>query len=286
MANRLTDSTTSQPKYGDLSGSTAGEAQIRTVHLADPGFWVDLRNKFIEVRDESPEPEPPLRTLNEAFYRNDMRGQLALAARLLPVGQMPNDCHAVRSEGEHWKLYGPLDGRKQTIVQRQVRVLAVQAAAGIGFTGVAAQTLDYWLEFLRDSPDYSDEDSILRNVCSASANYCRVLETLVIERTMHNREITPKKEASTDSHKARPSIKATSRYAAIDAKLKDISESKPRSHQDVFRRLDGERVANAEPFRSARGWFAGFKKDPEAARAWLSKRWSLLGLPSFPRGPK
>jgi hypothetical protein len=79
-----------------------------------------------------------------------------------------------------------------------------------------------------------------------------------------------------------------SRYEAIDSALKQSAEARPRSHEEVFRHLDerNKHLPNAEPFRSARGWLAGFQKNPARARVWLSKRWSLLKLPGFTSGPK
>ncbi len=85
----------------------------------------------------------------------------------------------------------------------------------------------------------------------------------------------------------RPPGRRHPKYEGIDEHLRSVAEAYPRSHQEVFRMLEG-RVGfpNAEPFRSARSWYAGFQADPVAARAWLAKRWSHLKLPPFPRGPK
>jgi hypothetical protein len=82
------------------------------------------------------------------------------------------------------------------------------------------------------------------------------------------------------------------RYKVIDSALQEIAESRPRDQAEVFHELEKRRVPipGAEPFQSARGWIAGFQKRGEraraAARAWLSKRWTELGLPPLPRGPK
>jgi hypothetical protein len=77
------------------------------------------------------------------------------------------------------------------------------------------------------------------------------------------------------------------KYASIDDNLRKIAQSHPSSHKAVFQLLEGRaRIPNAEPFRSAQGWCAGFAKNPVAARAWLSKQWARLKLPPFPRGPK
>jgi hypothetical protein len=76
-------------------------------------------------------------------------------------------------------------------------------------------------------------------------------------------------------------------YEQIDEALRQVAESRPKSHEEALRLLDHRtRLPNAEPFVSAKGWIAGFNKDPRAARAWLSKQWSRLNLPPFPRGPK
>jgi|ERR1017187_2918278 hypothetical protein len=78
------------------------------------------------------------------------------------------------------------------------------------------------------------------------------------------------------------------RYLAIDGMLIDITKAKPLDHKEVFELLDsrGIRIPPAEPFKSARGWIAGFQKDPPRAHAWLSKRWRGLDLPRFLSGPK
>jgi hypothetical protein len=70
--------------------------------------------------------------------------------------------------------------------------------------------------------------------------------------------------------------------------LRQIADAHPRSHEEVFQQLEDRRarLPDARPFSAARGWMAGFRKDPTRARSWLSKRWSALGLSPFPRGPK
>lgn len=82
--------------------------------------------------------------------------------------------------------------------------------------------------------------------------------------------------------------KRNSRYEDIDGMLRQIASAQPKDHKEVFTTLDERsiRIPNADPFRSARGWVAGFKKNRPLAQAWLSKRWSDLNLPQFPRGPK
>jgi hypothetical protein len=77
------------------------------------------------------------------------------------------------------------------------------------------------------------------------------------------------------------------RYEAIDKELIAISAALPKSHEEVFRSLEGRiKIPNAEPFKSAGGWVSGFQQNPSKARSWLSKVWSRLNLAPFPRGPK
>jgi hypothetical protein len=110
---------------------------------------------------------------------------------------------------------------------------------------------------------------------------------VTLEESVVTQRVAPRVDTHQSPLRRRGPVKQTERYAAIDNKLKEIALSLPGSHEDVFRLLDG-RVAHAqaEPFKTARGWHAGFKKDPTRARVWLSKSWSRLGLPAFSRGPK
>jgi hypothetical protein len=76
-------------------------------------------------------------------------------------------------------------------------------------------------------------------------------------------------------------------YGEIDKCLKEIAKSQPRSHEEVFKALDGRvPVPDCKPFRSAKGWWAGYDKRTDRARAWLSMRWGRLHLPPFRPGPK
>ena len=78
------------------------------------------------------------------------------------------------------------------------------------------------------------------------------------------------------------------KYEVIDKALREIAESRPSTQEEVFQSLDGRHVVTppAEPFLTARGWMAGFRRDAAAARSWLSKRWTELNLSPLPRGPK
>ena len=91
-----------------------------------------------------------------------------------------------------------------------------------------------------------------------------------------------------ESQKTRKPVRRNSRYEEIDRALREISEARPKSHEEVFRFLNdrGVGVPNRRPFKVAGGWFKGFQRDGHAASAWLSQAWGRLGLPAFPRGPK
>jgi hypothetical protein len=93
---------------------------------------------------------------------------------------------------------------------------------------------------------------------------------------------------SAESPPVRSALRRSRKYELIDEHLKDAAAACPRDHREVFRILEGRQcpIPEAEPFKTAGGFLAGFEKDPQTARAWLSKQWSHLGLPAFPRGPK
>jgi hypothetical protein len=114
--------------------------------------------------------------------------------------------------------------------------------------------------------------------------------------TLNQKAILPDEPRPPGTRPATPTIpvaptrkpsKRSKGYEAIDNKLKEIAKSVPKDHEEVFKALDGRvNSPNCKPFSIAGGWMAGFKKNPHAARSWLSKAWSKLGLPAFQRGPK
>ena len=90
------------------------------------------------------------------------------------------------------------------------------------------------------------------------------------------------------ARKAKKPVRRSQKYRVIDKALQEIAESRPRTQEEVFQALEGRSVGfpPAQPFMAARGWMAGFRQHPTAARAWLSKRWAELNLEPLPRGPK
>jgi hypothetical protein len=85
-----------------------------------------------------------------------------------------------------------------------------------------------------------------------------------------------------------PASKRNAKYEAIDSALHEISEARPKNHEEVFRFLDERNVPlpRRKLFKAAGGWLRGFQQNPPGASAWLSQAWGRLGLPPFARGPK
>jgi hypothetical protein len=103
-------------------------------------------------------------------------------------------------------------------------------------------------------------------------------------------DVLPVQEAQepTSRRKAKKPVRRNQKYRVIDKALQEIAESRPRTQEEVFQSLEGRHIVipPAEPFLAAQGWIAGFRRNPAAARAWLSKRWAESNLESLPRGPK
>ena len=128
---------------------------------------------------------------------------------------------------------------------------------------------------------------IAEEIIPGSGSCTKKLEKRLMTMLMEERIPYWEAEAARPPAKVPKPVRRNAGYAAIDSVVREIAQSKPKTHEEVFNLLDG-RVAHpsAEPFKSARGWHAGFKKDPARARTWLSKSWSRLKLPAFSRGPK
>ncbi|MBI1789595.1 MAG: hypothetical protein HYR60_18840 [Acidobacteria bacterium] len=91
-----------------------------------------------------------------------------------------------------------------------------------------------------------------------------------------------------EGRKGKKPVRRNQKYKVIDAALEKVSDGHPSTQEEVFQSLDARHVVipPAEPFITAHGWIAGFRRDEAAARAWLSKRWAELDLTPLPRGPK
>jgi hypothetical protein len=100
--------------------------------------------------------------------------------------------------------------------------------------------------------------------------------------------ITAHEAGPRKTRKAKNPERRNQKYRVIDEVLKELAESRPSTQEEVFQSLEARHVVvpPAEPFMAARGWLAGFRQHPGAARAWLSKRWAELNLATLPRGPK
>jgi len=129
---------------------------------------------------------------------------------------------------------------------------------------------------------FRDATALSRILNPASVDVNRTAGSVGLPPTSDDKEADKKKGRGKEPTRRNP------RYKQIDAALKEISESRPRTQEEVFQSLDNRHVPlpPAEPFHSARGWMAGFRRDRSAARSWLSKRWSELNLTPLPKGPK
>ena len=112
--------------------------------------------------------------------------------------------------------------------------------------------------------------------------------TQIRQATVRADEFRRRLEEAQAKRRESPRGQRNGAYKEIDASLRAIALARPKSHAEVFQLLDSRKVRtpDAKPFLLARGWMRGFQEDPGLARSWLSKRWSILGLPSFRRGPK
>jgi hypothetical protein len=145
----------------------------------------------------------------------------------------------------------------------------------------------------KKSPQWHEYEGILLElaVSPAESPAMRAVEALgVSELPAPAKAGTTARETPEPSgtRKAKKPVRRNKKYRVIDKALEEFAESKPRTQQEVFQWLEGRHVVlpPAEPFMDARGWMAGFRQHPGAARAWLSKRWAELDLAPLPRGPK
>jgi hypothetical protein len=147
----------------------------------------------------------------------------------------------------------------------------------------------------KKSPLWQEYEDILLElaVAPAAPPAMRAVEALGVEDPL----APAKKNAGTAAHEAPESrgnrkskkpVRRNQKYRVIDEALQELAESRPCTQEEVFQSLEGRHVVlpPAEPFIAARGWMAGFRQHPGAARAWLSKRWAVLNLDRLPRGPK
>lgn len=147
----------------------------------------------------------------------------------------------------------------------------------------------------KKSPLWQEYEDILHAVAVANAAppATRAVEALgVSERPAPAKQnvgtTALEAPAPRENRKVKKPVRRNQKYRVIDEALRELAESRPRSQKEVFQSLDGRHVVLplAEPFMAARGWMAGFRQHPVAARAWLSKRWAELNLAALPRGPK
>ncbi len=146
----------------------------------------------------------------------------------------------------------------------------------------------------KKSPLWKEYEDILLEVAVAPAEpqTIRAVEALGVSAppapAKKNAGTTAEAPEPREGREAKNPVRRNQKYRVIDKALQELAESRPRTQEEVFQALEGRHVVHppAEPFMAARGWMAGFRKSPAAARAWLSKRWAELDLDPLPRGPK
>jgi hypothetical protein len=218
-----------------------------------------------------------------------------------------------RSLGEDWRLCAGFSN----LVRDRFIVEATRAGDELGEPTTERDSLYRWLNLLREKkPNWVEPGPIggfaenadgskepilmgtIHRVIEKSALMCRILQGEA--RSYRPSDPGASAGSTTEEHKtdkvssagtprqARRQPRRHPRNNKIDDGLRAIAEMRPKNHHEVFLSLDDRRipVADAEPFRSARGWVTGFQRNAVLARTWLSKTWSLLGLPRFKPGPK
>jgi hypothetical protein len=149
------------------------------------------------------------------------------------------------------------------------------------------------------------EYGMIERPCQASADCCYDLETEAIARLQQEALSSgnddpeasvlsvaggrkPQLQNNEKTRRLKKPVRRNEKYNRIDDALKEVGDSRPRTQEEIFNSLDERHIVIplAEPFVTAGGWMAGFRRDSAAARAWLSKRWTELKLPPLPRGPK
>ena len=170
--------------------------------------------------------------------------------------------------------------------------------------GLGAEDLDAvdpltraWLENLRKSEigfrvssmgenivagrRYATTGGNIKDVLGSSATFC----LRAARSEVGSRPVTQDGSVGTPTQ-GKSRVASNAVYTAIDKALREISESSPSDHQEVFRLLDSRGITRPQLDWLQESWAAGFLKYPTRARSWLSKRWARNVLPSFSQGLK
>jgi hypothetical protein len=207
--------------------------------------------------------------------------------------------------GERWVLSGSTNDRERTLFAW----VAERAIVELGHSGGDTALAD-WLDLLKgESPNFrsgtiltqsnpdgattEEQTGTIHRVIEASADYCVKLETRAIiqarspEQAADEKSTVPDVQRHSEVPSGKRPVRRSKTLKTIDEKLEKIADIHPQTQEEVFEALNGRVIfPQAEPFKTARGWLAGFRDDEAMARAWLSKRWGELNLAPLPRGPK
>ena len=185
----------------------------------------------------------------------------------------------------------------EAVRDRQRRTLKRNIPADQNITQFYPELRDYVGLNARHSLAVAIQPYLERRIEHWQAEYAQRLPTDLgnsSENRSHNSEPTigvshKQAQPPKSSRGAKTPVRRRNRrYLAIDEALRQIEESKPKTHEEIFRLLDQRRVRIpfAEPFQEAGGWMAGFRRNKKAARPWLSKRRNMLDFDPLPMGPK
>jgi len=297
------------PKTGGYSGSQnarcgavlfciiahSRERARSTASATSSDFAPDLMD---EKRPPAPDEEAPLGTDDEAPPATEEEGLPALEEVAAPVPKKEaSDASLIDSY-----FYG-LQRRVDRILKLRPRPPAAELAKLQTLFIELARPLHSAFKRAPEQPERATAVALdylfgqaarvsyylpeLRNAIIAELNS----RSRVVAKTIPHSE-PAEAELGAESLKRpttkKPGRRRTPKNEAIDAKLLEVEDARPKSYEELCRLLDreGAPIPDAEPFKSARGWLKGFYKNPAKARSWLSDRRRKLRLRPFAPGPK
>lgn len=177
----------------------------------------------------------------------------------------------------------------EDLLRKDVPLLVWDSAIAAGWWRLASETSqDIFPEHIGHYWAWRDDSRDWSELFRAQAGEWEA--TLLVASSLEKPKapaLSEAQELRTSPLPVRKPARRNAKNKHIDSKLQEMAKMRPRNHEDVFRALEGRiRHPQAEPFVSARGWLAGFQRNPHAARSWLSKAWSRLEPFSGHREPR
>jgi hypothetical protein len=201
----------------------------------------------------------------------------------------------------HWEFSHEVS----TNLEVRITLACADAASVVGCPD-SANPIDYWIYRLfvnlRDRKsrclvELAANRWQLNDFLEISATFLGLLEIGLLssgpnrvapQGHLSERNVLPAREVPEETSKPERSVRRNHRYEGIDKALRGIAGAWPKGHEEVFRQLENRKVSipNRKPFKSAGGWWKGYRQDRHLAGAWLSQVWARLRLPPFARGPR